>query len=726
MGPDIRCSLTWTKIAGGTEVVNNFKPLGYDTSTLILERDEEGHSVLEKFEADFVFAGTSFNLLRSADLTDGPDANVSLVVEMSFNKNVWETIYTGQVDLAAMNEYWSTGGVPYKVTAPLLRNDLWQTFINRRQSSVNIMGERLDGGAGVALAPLTQRMTTQKIRQLFTSTRTSSIFFDDLDTVNKYGIIEPEIITRDEISDRNPLQNARTAVGNAAGSSMVPDAMYTTKWAGSYAFDIALIISGSIPVSSQITDITAYIQINTDAPIAFTLSQHSVSGNNFSKLSYAATHALARGAKVRFWFEYTGATFRQFYWMPEVSDLHPNKFNIVADTVFQDSTAEALFAHDVGYLLTDKLVGADKFYSPFFGDTVKTAIAYASQGYGFRYTMLPGHQVRTRTLADYPWAWTWKEWFDGLDRVFMLGYGPETIEGVEKIVVRGREEYYVQDSSLVLSGVTGIKRSHDLTKLPRTIKIGYESAPCEEFGVLDDAQSVVNYNTRMQRSGEPKESVSPLIAAGLVIEATRRKQLELNRDWRFDNKVFIISIDGFAGADPLPEFDAHFTNLAGFNNTDARYNIRLWPVFNLLRHLPALTVGLTKYATSKLKFGKGELNTNVEGTMDHTTDNILTADTLVSQSQDVDVNTEVQRGGALHSDEMFTFSHGLSLSEYKTLRDNRHKGLGIVPSLEGLGLFDLSFDYTFQDIGPGYRGFIKKVGWKIFKQKADFQVWKSI
>lgn len=731
MGPNIRCTLTWTKIAGGTESVSNFKPLGYDTSTLVLERDDSddgGHSVLEKFEADFVFIGDAYNILFDADATDGPDANVSLVVELSLNKNVWETIFTGQVDLAAFNEYWSIGGIPYKITVPILRNDLWQTFINRKRSAVNLMGNRLDGGAGVTLTPLTQRMTTQKIRQLFDSTRVSALFFDDLDTVNKYGIIEPEIITRDEINARNNQQNSRTAVGNVEGSNVVPDAMFTIEWGGLYVFDLKLTISGAIAPLTQITDVAGKIQFNNDAPISMVLSQHTVSGQNFSKLSYVSSHTLARGTKIRFWFEYTGATTRQLYWFPTGSFTadHPNVFDILADTVYDDSTAQALFAHDVGYLITDKIVGADKFYAPYFGDTVKTAITYDEQDFGFRYTMLQGHQVRTRTFTDKPWAWTWQGWFDGLNRIFMLGYGPEMIDGVEKIVVRKREEYYTQESSLTLRGVAGVKRSHDLTKLPRTIKIGYEEAPCEEFGALDDPQSIVDYNTRMQRSGEPKESVSALIAAGLVIEATRRKQLELNRDWRFDNKVFIISIDGFSGSDPLPEFDAHFSALDGFNNVDARYNIRLWPVFNLLRHLPALTVGLTKYPSSKLLFGRGELNVNAEGTMDHTTDNIFTADTLVSQSQDIDVNTSVQRGGALHSDEMLTFAHGLSLSEYKTLRDYRHKGFNVIPIGDELSLFDETFDYTFHDLPPQYRVFIKRISWNIFDQKANFQVWKAI
>lgn len=730
--PDFRCSFTWTPRDGsGAQFLTGFKPLGWKGTRMLLER-HEGHSVIEKISADYTFIGEAQTFLLAVDAQDGPDANVQFVGEVSFDEGVFEVLFNMQLNMALFSDLSANNGIPYKFTAPTFKEDTWQTFINRQRSVINIAGNNMDGEAVDAPNTKTLKLNTQKIRQLFSARRSSSLFYD-LDTTNLYGIPVPDVVDTDEIKSRNKFDNVVTPQGSVAGVAVLPDAFWTVEWSGSYAFNIIKTISGSVPVLTQLTDIAAYIQINDAAPIAFTLSQHSVSGNDFSKLSYAASHTLVRGDKVRIWFEYTGATFRQFYWISTQSFTadHPNVFDVTADTTFDNTECESLLAHDAGAALTDRILGPDKFYSPFFGHTTLTAalaVAYTENGCGYRYALTRGNQLRGNTFSAKPWAWSWLEWFESLDAIHMLGYGMEIVTGfgTPVIVVHGREHFYDSASSMTLLGVQSIKRSRDSSLINRAVNIGYSAAECEEFGVLDDAHGMVKYNTGLRRVGETKTIQSPLIAAGLVIEATRRKQIEPSKDWRFDNSVFIISTDGLDGAKLEPEFDAHFTGLAGFYNTDARYNIRLWPIFNLLRNLPSLIIGLAHWLDTDFIFSTGNLNTLVEGEMDAATDCIYTADTAVAQNQDVALNTTLSRGAALHSDQVYDFSHPLAYSEYKVIRSNSNMAIGVVPEGTLSGIFDDTFDFTFNEAPIEYRAFIRTVDWGVFEGRAEFSLYKAV
>jgi len=196
---------------------------------------------------------------------------------------------------------------------------------------------------------------------------------------------------------------------------------------------------------------------------------------------------------------------------------------LTQSATFPDTQTPAFFINDVGRAITRRIIGdTENFYSEFFGGD-KTIPHYATNGCGYQYLLTRGLQLRQYTLSEKPFFISFKDWWQGVNPIFNLGLGYETISGVEKI--RVEEKGYFFDPTVILnfSYVNNIERTYDKDQIYKKIEVGYNKWKSEPalFG-LDDPQTKHTYATLFEKIGKDINIYSGFIAASLAIENTRR------------------------------------------------------------------------------------------------------------------------------------------------------------------------------------------------------------
>lgn len=274
-----------------------------------------------------------------------------------------------------------------------------------------------------------------------------------------------------------------------------------------------------------------------------------------------------------------------------------------------------------------------------------------------------------------------------------------------RIRIEHIEHFYdSSDNSVNLSNVNNIERSYLTDSIYKKINIGYQKWESENVSGIDDPQTKHTYTAAFKKVGEEIELYSKFIAASYAIESTRRQVLEKSKDYRLDNDTFIIAINPTAS--PVqPELDENFTSITGLNNSDTRYNLRLTPMWNFTRWLKRLSCSFRPLTSAFWKFVDGEGNFDVTY---QTSDTCLTplSDPINEGS---DLEKTLTDSDSIHGLTVYEFEHPLSWEDYKTIRNNRNKSIGISRTS--------SFHESF---------FILSLEYEITKSKAKFRVVKSI
>jgi hypothetical protein len=139
------------------------QPIGWKDCAISLDRHPDYHSLIEYFEGDFIFFGTGLSMLQAIEAAKGPDARPRIVVEISATMSVWELVYDGLIDLSLLEEF-SYGRKMYKMKVPVIRDDFWSKFINRKSIPVNILGTvDLDGNTRTPVSSFTLPLPSQII-----------------------------------------------------------------------------------------------------------------------------------------------------------------------------------------------------------------------------------------------------------------------------------------------------------------------------------------------------------------------------------------------------------------------------------------------------------------------------------------------------------------------------------------------------------------------------------
>src|SRR5690242_15144392 len=355
----------------------------------------------------------------------------------------------------------------------------------------------------------------------------------------------------DEITFNKNIPNGGTDVvltddGLPTGSERV-NPLYVIEYAGDYQFDILLpytekdyfyeiatppILQRYNPTNGTF-DVTGgeespllkiFFQVNDDTPIELSRTDYGTGDQRWSEYELSQLFSLNAGDEVKLYgLPITGSGSPGYYYfyntsgnqfqMKELvllgvdnsnilwSHVTPLAFTgtpnnayirIISDNVFQETEVPAILQHDVAASICDRITEPDKFYSELIGSPYTRARTYAESGVWWNNALLKGVHARGYTLAEKLFSTSMKDWWEGHDPMFNSSLGYETIDGVERIVLRTKAEAYDSSSmSVLLSGVQRIKRKYGPDYFNGT-NLGASKGKTEDISGIDDPQKTTS------------------------------------------------------------------------------------------------------------------------------------------------------------------------------------------------------------------------------------------
>lgn len=732
---------TYTHETAGS--VRASEPEGWIGATIGFERHPEFHSLIEYFKSEAFGAYGSNGAqdgrrdwLKNVERTYGPDAEISVLIEVSFDEGYrFEDLYTGLIAVASFVEVLDFS---HELQLGFTQDSFWTKFINRFDTPVNIQSPTsLDDDDITVYDPIALNLISQKLRTrthflqdqaglfcpVYDASFTSPDFQVCVDT-DEYLQIDWSKILLDELKTKYTI--------GLAGNSNKPVNIVSTDFEGEYTLDLNFGIcvmnyqsaGPVVPAHYQDCDtvggiIDCYIQFNNEDPILLTKTNFGTSPVQWSEFSYSGTRNFLVGDQIRIFGIFTSAGSLGYgyngitrsiaqpvflgtdnsgiQWSGGVTPVSFNQsidsyLRITADTIYPDTQCPGFLVHDIGAAISDRIIGQnDTFYSEYLGSTQTIARQYESAGCLWEHAAIPGLQIRGYSLVDKIFSLSMKDWWEGINPICNMGLGYEIVNN--ELVIRAEKKshfYDDSDMSALLSNVAKIKRSYDKDYQFNKAEFGFEKWESEDISGLDDPQTKRTWASRFKNIGKPFTVFSKWIAASLTIETTRRTTIEQSADYKYDNEIFVIAVTQDLGTTYNPKRDEDFDQVNNLINADTRYNISLTPARMFLRWKNILFGCLQSYIGSFWKFSSGEGNYDMSSEMIATGCDDDYNGELLSEKQDIEVTDDF-----LFLPELFEIDHYLTWEQYKAIRNNPKLAIGISQTDEDHKKFfinDLSYN----------------------------------
>jgi len=656
---------TLSNDTAGTLVIS--EPGGWDEAKLKLERNKEFHSLVEFYDQPLTFYGDDIShdggiqYIRTIEQTQGIDAQISLLIELSQDEgDTYDVVFEGLLSIETAKEIDF-----YKLEMGVLRNGFWQKFINRKATPIDLSATLdLDGGTRMAIDPITLRLPSQAIRSVFKSKAPESndpervpieYNFNNLAFIF-YGVVDLPVILQNSIQE--------SFLSYPATLSDFPPPSFVARFRGIYTFTIQIHVSTvpyGVPFCCGDRIPFGVIRLLKNG-VTHTNSTRTDLGTNGidgrSRYNIAVTMDLEVGDEISFYYFVVGVyTIYVVYdgWFPG----EPSFIEVTADTVYEDTETPAFFIKDAAESIISKCIGRDNVLNSDHLDSC----------YGL-YSIMNGLNLRGYSLAEKPITLSFDNWWKGIDPILNLGLvyeqtSPETIR------IEQKSYFYDKTISINFDFVNNIERSYDLDSVFKLIEIGYSKWSAESASGIDDPQTKRTYNTRFKTVGKEITILSQFIAASLAIEQTRRNRVETGKDWRLDNDVFIIALKETSPYEP--ELDENFSAISNLLNSNTRYNIRLSVARNFERWKSYFN-GCLQWYMDDYKFASGEGNYDMATTLvDGDCEALaISPEPSLSEKQDIAVKSDY-----LFKPIKYSFVHPMTWDDYKTIRDNPTKAIGI-------------------------------------------------
>lgn len=672
--PRFRFTLNNT-IAGSLRIS---EPGGWDDAKMQLERNQVFHSLVEFYDQPLLFYGQSsegnggLDYIRAIEKSQGPDAQITILIEISHDDGITypDTVFDGLIDIPSAKEIDF-----YKAEYGILRDDFWQKFINRKATPVNLGASTdLDGGSVSVYSPDTITLTSQKIRSGFTRTTNYASSSADFQFIDNYSMSGTQYLIFDNTRVDLDEVLERFEYGLQITTGLPTDDLkyfFKVTFPGSYQFNATVRFKIFFYLFGGVTyDLRWYVAVRHAG--ALTVTQFGTSiiggpGNDIvgSKV-LSTTFSLTEGDEVYIYGTLVVGAATPMSYQCDYDDTSPGftpvytELTVTADTTYPSTTVSTYQIHDAANSIVSKLVGVN---TPVASD-------YLSGDYGCagNYTLTKGLYIRGYAIADKPFFMSFDQWWAGANPILNLGLGYIDNAGIE---IEQKSEFYDRVPVLNFDFVNLIERGWDSKSIFKTVEVGYEKWAAESASGIDDPQSKRTFHTRFKTIGDDLKILSKFYAASLGIEQTRRNRVELGRDWRLDEDIFIIATKKLNST--LPEIGSDFLSVSGLLNSTTRYNIRISATRNLNRWLSFINGCLKWYTTDDdLSFAGGEGNFDMQS-------NLLTTD-CEANGFAVDENADIDQGAGhdfLFVPVVYEFEHPLTWEEYKAIRDYRKKAIGV-------------------------------------------------
>lgn len=797
-------------------------PDGWKEAKFKMERHPEGHSLIEYFNGEFIFYGSNgtddggIDFLIQVIDTYGFDAVVDITFEISFDDVTYPISFSAQLDIESMEH------MPMnKMKVPVLRDDLWNKFITRFDTPVNLKStEDLDGETIVETDNIELSLPSQLIRYNSEYRNTDSYtysvsaetleayitvgwFVEIVSDIDVHGVFTKENIFNNIIqtfvapwngSYRIQVQFSMAAYNMGTSTYGLPDSatqFYLQRRNGSpiqltrdtapipfannqYIFSIdvtlnmvqgdSVVIYGEDdPLQDQALTILGETRWNFKTEcVAATTSNISLFGvqtidgysTSLSDRVLVKDQAVASqngiyivnvvgwsratdmNSSVEFdeaavyvangdingdtsWKQTnTGITigtdavtwefmFNSNERFTQFSGYPPENYILItADTTYDKTSAEGFLIHDAGAGIIERQTGQNAFYSDFFGSQTTAQRGYAEDGCGWTYALVKFLQIRQYLLSEKPFFCSFKNWWDGANPIFNLGFGYDVVGDNQVIRVEPKEFFYADETPLVNFSYVQLTKRFDTEMIYNKVRVGFKKWESEDTSGIDDPQTKRTYANSFKKSGAPLEIYSDFIAASLTIESARRTTREKSEDYKHDNDIAIISITGtdFDSPDGLyqPELDDNFSAISDLNNSESRYNIRLTPARAFLRWLNVFNGFMQKYLAATWRFVSGEGNYDMASTMSGSDcDAANFSGASLDEGQDISPTTDY-----LFIPEEYDCTIDITHEQYLLIQGNRSYPIGISQTDEDHASF-----------------YIKDLEYMPFESKATMKIW---
>lgn len=329
---------------------------------------------------------------------------------------------------------------------------------------------------------------------------------------------------------------------------------------------------------------------------------------------------------------------------------------------------EGFLLHDVARSVIDRTISSnDSLDSELLGGPASSP-TYDYPGCAYKFLNAKFLQIRQYDLTDKPYFTSFKDWWNGANPVFNLALGYTDDNKIE--ITTKAAHFDDSEMSVLLSNVRKISRLYDKEHYFNAVETGYNQGKTEDISGIDDFQKTIRASI-FKNIGKKLSLLSVFIAAPLAIEQARRTISTKSADYKFDDEVAIIALSE-DGAGFTPELSENFTDVTGLNDEETKYNKRLTPARNFVRWMNYLNSGLQNYLSSVWKFVSGEGNYAMSATMDPDgCPGDYDGDPL-AENQDIPVTDDY-----LFTPQAYTIDHYLTWEQYKAIRANRKKAIGI-------------------------------------------------
>lgn len=386
-------------------------------------------------------------------------------------------------------------------------------------------------------------------------------------------------------------------------------------------------------------------------------------------------------------------------------------FDFTADFASQTpaTVAKSALIHEAWSRLSETITDQQiAFKSEYYGRTNSQPVNYSSNGCNSFAAITSGKNIRT--FPDEPITISLKDMFSNCNGVDNIGLG---IENGNTIRVEPKKFFYDDTVIFEKPYVPGIEIKFSGEFVFNEIEIGYEKWEIDQINGIDEPNSERKFSLSDIRAIKKNLlAKSNFIAGSYPIEATRRKNLVLTEDYRYDYDIFLIALNRTVNGDNQPtqlntaEKDENFDSITNVFFPDTGYNFRYSPTMNLLRWFPVYSIGMNKVINYQNYWII--ILTDYEGNVEMTTRLSLHAEpkcpgefgyeqggffiplTLVEKPQYqspvgsgvvsgypvplAPFSVEQLYGEPLFMPEEITFEHPVSYSEFKTIKNNP-KGL---------------------------------------------------
>lgn len=698
----------------GTQVIN--EPDGWKDIKIKLERDGEYHSLIEVIDTQF-FAYNQNNIvdggriyLKNIEDTQGINAVVNILVELTEDGTTWDEVFTGNIDLSTIKDI-SRGDKFYRFGFTIIPNDLWATFMNRKSVVVNLQSPQDQDGQGVYV-PVSNRLdlSTQLVRKkaLYEAFQESDAEYSNMSidyaTPNIYHPLDLHKITLDEIDTKFTY-----SLGDDAGSddpSVSPNAdleLINCVEQGNYTFDIAIYLSSTYNAIAGFGNATwlVYLEKNYEAPILLTRTALGTGGvDGRDRHTYTGTINFGIGDRIKLYFKANTATPGTVYIISAGNagvTLGASYISIIADTDFHHTTCDSLLVHEAADAIVRRMGGGFEIYSDYFGGT---SLGYAVNGCGYRNAIMKGLHVRGYLFSERFFSMSMDQWWEGANPIFNLGLGPEAHSSAspskQVIRIEQKDHFYDDNTIMDFDYVNDIERSYDMARIFKSINIGYATWSAESGSGIDDPQTQHTYSNVYKMIGQDFTISSSWVAASLAIEQTRRNRKQAGVDWRMDNDIMIINLDSTLGSALV---NTYFTSITNLLNATTRYNVRFTVYRNFQRWIKFLSGCMQDYLTSKFRFQSGEGNYAT----------VVGANTDICDTGTWTENQDISPVATPYTTaQMYTFKVPLEWSDYKLIRDNRHRGIGVSQTASDHKICHIkTLTYDIQHASAQVTGWIK-------------------